>query len=170
MITWFRKNRVHSLFKMASGGYSVGMVIRVVLADDHDAVRSEIRSIIERLGKDMEVIGEADNGLQLVDISRQLTADVYVVDINMPGMNGIEAGAQLLRMHPGSKVVILTVYDDRALINRAFRQGMHGYVLKECSPQDIVRAIREVHRGRYFISPELSGYVVNKLIDGDEII
>jgi DNA-binding NarL/FixJ family response regulator len=118
----------------------------------------------------MEVIGEADNGLELVEISRQLPADVYMVDFSMPGMNGIEASAQLLRMHPESKIVILTVYEDRVLIDRAFRQGVHGYVLKDGYPQDIIRAIREVHNGRYFLSPELSGYIIRKMINEDDTV
>jgi two-component system NarL family response regulator len=141
------------------------MAIRIVLADDHMVVRNGIRSIIDRLGKGMEVIGEAGDGLELLKIARKLPADVYVVDISMPGMNGIEASAHLLRMRPESKIVILTMYPERVLVDRAFQQGVHGYLLKDSSPEDIVRAIRDVHNGRYYLSPELSGYIVKKMVN-----
>ena len=141
------------------------MAIRIVLADDHTVVRNGIRSIIERLGRDIEVIGEAGDGLELLEVARKLPADVYVVDISMPGLSGIEASARLLKMHPGAKIVILTMYSERVLVERAFQQGIHGYVLKDSSPQDIIRAIRDVYRGRYYLSPGLSGYVVKKMVE-----
>jgi len=144
----------------------VNMAIRVILADDHTVVRSGIRSIIDRLGKGIEVIGEAGNGLELLEIAGKLPADVYVVDIAMPGLSGLEASARLLKMRPGSKIVILTMYSEHVLVYRAFQQGVHGYVLKDSSPQDIIRAIRDVYKGRYYLSPELSGYVVKKMVAG----
>ena len=143
------------------------MAIRVILADDHTVVRDGIRAIIDRLGKGIEVVGEAGDGFELLEIARRLPADVYMVDISMPGVSGIEAAARLLKMRPGSRVVILTMYTERVLVDRAFQQGVHGYVLKDSSPEDIVRAIRAVHRGHYYLSPELSGYIVKKMVDED---
>jgi DNA-binding NarL/FixJ family response regulator len=141
------------------------MTIRVVLADDHTVVRDGIRSIIERIGKGIEVVGEAENGLELLAVARKIPADVYVVDISMPGLSGIEASARLLKMRPGSKIVLLTMYSEGVLIDRAFQEGVHGYVLKDSSPQDIIRAIRDVHSGHYYLSPELSGYIIKKMVD-----
>jgi two-component system response regulator NreC len=141
------------------------MSIRIVLADDHTVVRNGIRSIIDRLGKDMEVTGEAGDGLELLEIAKRLPADVYVVDISMPGLSGLEASARLLKMQPGSKILILTMYSEQALVNRAFQEGVHGYVLKDSSPEDILRAIRDVYNGRYYLSPELSGYIIKKMIN-----
>jgi two-component system response regulator NreC len=143
------------------------MAIRVILADDHTVVRNGIRAIIDRLGKGIEVVGEAGDGFELLEIARRLPADVYMVDISMPGLSGIEAAARLLKMRPGSRIVILTMYIERVLVDRAFQQGVHGYVLKDSSPEDIVRAIRAVHRGHYYLSPELSGYIVKKIVDED---
>jgi len=143
------------------------MAIRVILADDHTVVRDGIRAIIDRLGKGIEVVGEAGDGFELLEIARRLPADVYMVDISMPGLSGIEAAARLLKMRPGSRIVILTMYIERVLVDRAFQQGVHGYVLKDSSPEDIVRAIRAVHRGHYYLSPELSGYIVKKIVDED---
>jgi len=139
------------------------MAIRIVLADDHKAVRSGIKSVIDRLGEDMEVIGEAVDGIELVEIARNMPADVYVVDVSMPGMNGIEASARILRMIPESKIVILSMFSDFALVESAFQEGVYGYVLKESSPADIVRAIKSVYSGQYYLSPELSGYVAKKM-------
>jgi len=85
-------------------------------------------------------VGEAGDGFELLEIARRLPADVYMVDISMPGLSGIEAAARLLKMRPGSRVVILTMYTERVLVDRAFQQGVHGYVLKDSSPEDIVRA------------------------------
>ena len=142
------------------------MAIRIVLADDHTVVRDGIRSIIERIGKGIEVVGEAENGLELLEVARKTSADVYVVDISMPGLSGIEASARLLKMKPEGKIVLLTMYSERALIDRAFQEGVHGYVLKDSSPQDIIRAIRDVHSGHYYLSPELSGYLIKKMVEG----
>jgi DNA-binding NarL/FixJ family response regulator len=140
------------------------MAIRVVLADDHTVVRDGIRSIIERSGKGIEVIGEAENGLKLLEVAMKTPADVYVVDISMPSLSGIEASARLRKMQPGSKIVLLTMYSERVLVDRAFKEGVHGYVLKDSSPQDIIRAIRDVYNGHYYLSPELSGYIIKKMV------
>jgi DNA-binding NarL/FixJ family response regulator len=131
-------------------------------------VRSGIKSVIDRLGEDMEVVGEAADGIELVESARKMPADVYVVDVSMPDMNGIEASAALLRMLPGSKIVILSMYSEFALVESAFQQGVHGYVLKETSPSDIVRAIRSVYNGQYYLSPELSGYIAKKMAGRDK--
>jgi DNA-binding NarL/FixJ family response regulator len=87
-----------------------------------------------------------------------------VVDIEMPVLSGIEAMERLLKERPGSRVVILSMYRDRVLVERAFRAGARGYVLKESVAEDIVRAVQEVHQGKYWISPQISGYLVDRLV------
>jgi DNA-binding NarL/FixJ family response regulator len=136
------------------------MDIRVILADDHAVVRDGLRSIIDRLGERITITGEASDGKQCLDLAKESPADVYILDIAMPVLNGIETTEKLLKMLPYSKVVILSMYNDKVLVERAFKRGAHGYVLKESAAEEIVRAIREVHRGRYYISPSISGYVV----------
>lgn len=118
----------------------------------------------------MEVSGEAADGFALIENARSFPADVYLVDISMPRLDGIEASARLLEIRPESKIVILTMYSERFLVGRAFRKGIHGYILKDGDPRDIVSAIREVYRGRYYLSPVLSGYLVRRMVDkGDDI-
>jgi two-component system response regulator NreC len=139
------------------------MRIRVLLADDHSVVRAGIKSLAESLG-DVTVAGEAADGQELLALARTTPADVYVIDIEMPVLSGIEAMERLLAERPGSRVVILSMYHDRVLVERAFRAGARGYVLKESVAEDIVRAVKEVHQGKYWISPQISGYLVDRLV------
>jgi DNA-binding NarL/FixJ family response regulator len=139
------------------------MKIRVLLADDHSVVRAGIKSLAEGLGG-ITVVGEAADGQELIGLARTTPADVFVVDIEMPVLSGIEAVERLLKERPGSKVVILSMYRDRVLVERAFRAGARGYVLKESVAEDIVRAVQEVAQGKYWISPQISGYLVDRLV------
>jgi DNA-binding NarL/FixJ family response regulator len=139
------------------------MKTRVLLADDHAVVRAGIKSLLEELGGAI-VAGEAADGRELLALARTKPADVYVVDIEMPVLSGIETVERLLGERPGSRVVILSMYRDRVLVERAFRAGARGYVLKESVAEDIVRAVREVHQGKFWISPQISGYLVDRLV------
>jgi DNA-binding NarL/FixJ family response regulator len=139
------------------------MKIRVLLADDHSVVRAGIKSLAEALGG-ITVVGEAADGQELIALARATPADVFVVDVEMPVLSGIEAMERLLKERPGSKVVILSMYRDRVLVERAFRAGARGYVLKESVAEDIVRAVQEVAQGKYWISPQISGYLVERLV------
>jgi DNA-binding NarL/FixJ family response regulator len=139
------------------------MPIRVLLADDHSVVRAGIKSLAEGLGGIM-VVGEAADGQELIALARTTPADVFVVDVEMPVLSGIEAMERLLKERPGSKVVILSMYRDRVLVERAFHTGARGYVLKESVAEDIVRAVQEVAQGKYWISPQISGYLVDRLV------
>jgi DNA-binding NarL/FixJ family response regulator len=127
--------------------------IGVVIADDNPVFRRTFLEILTRKDAGIRVIAEAVNGEELLEIARQSPADVYVVDIEMPVLNGIEAVERLLRERPGSRVVILSMYRDRALVERAYCAGARGYVLKENAAADIVPAIVEVHGGRNWSSP-----------------
>ncbi len=139
------------------------MKIRVLLADDHSVVRAGIKSLAEGVGG-ISVVGEATDGQELIKLARTTPADVFVVDIEMPILSGIEALERLLKERPGSKVVILSMYRDRVLVERAFRAGARGYVLKESVAEDIVRAVQEVAQGKYWVSPQISGYLVDRLL------
>jgi DNA-binding NarL/FixJ family response regulator len=139
------------------------MKIRVLLADDHSVVRAGIKSLAEGQGG-ITVVGEATDGQELIKLARTTPADVFVVDIEMPVLSGIEAMEHLLKERPGSKVVILSMYRDRVLVERAFRAGARGYVLKESVAEDIVRAVQEVAQGKYWISPQISAYLVDRLV------
>jgi DNA-binding NarL/FixJ family response regulator len=127
--------------------------IGVAVADDSSAFRRAFLEILRRNGEGIRVIAEAGNGEELLSLARATTADVYVVDIEMPVLGGIDAVERLLRERPGSRVVILSMYRDRVLVERAFRAGARGYVLKESAAEDIVQAIVEVNRGGSWTSP-----------------
>ena len=106
------------------------MSIKVVLADDHAIVRDGVRAVLERKGKNMEVVAEISNGKELLDWSAKHDADVYVVDISMPTLNGIEATQRLLKTKPEARVVILSMYDDRVSVEKALKAGAKGFIVK----------------------------------------
>ncbi len=139
----------------------MNMEIRVILADDHTVVRDGIKTIVDRLGKQIRVIGEACNGREVLEMARKNPADVYVLDIAMPVLNGIEVIERLLKERPQSKVVILSMYNDKVLVERALKSGAMGYILKESAAEEIVRAITEVYNGRYYLSPAVSSTLKN---------
>jgi DNA-binding NarL/FixJ family response regulator len=140
------------------------MDIKIILVDDHDVVRAGIRAIVDKLGRGISIIGEASHGRELLALEEKKKADVFIIDIAMPEINGIETVEKLLKSHPNSKIIVLSMYNDRNLVERAFKCGVKGYVLKENATEEIVRAIREVHGGRYYLSPGISGFVVEGFI------
>ena len=136
------------------------MSIEVIIADDHAVVRDGIRAVVERKGDDIKIIGEASNGREVLQMAENNPADVYVLDIAMPLLNGIEAAARLIKMNKTCKIIILTMYDDKNLVDKALTCGVHGYLTKETATEEIIKAIREVYVGRFFLSPTISKFVV----------
>ncbi len=137
------------------------MSIEVILADDHAVVRDGIKAIVERKGEDITIIGEASNGKEVLELAKSTPADVYVLDIAMPLLNGIETTARLRKMDPQCKIIILSMLDDRTFVEKAFKYGANGYILKETASEEIVHAIREVSTNKYFLSPKISKFVVD---------
>src|SRR5690554_4942257 len=119
------------------------MAIKVLLADDHTVVRAGIRSIIEHLGKEISVVGEASNGREVLEMAERDPADVYIMDIAMPLLNGIETMSRLLKMQPGAKILVLSMYDDKIHVQRVIKAGARGYILKESASEEILHAIEE---------------------------
>jgi DNA-binding NarL/FixJ family response regulator len=140
------------------------MDIKVILVDDHDVVRAGIRAIVNKLGEGISIVGEASNGRELLGLDQKVKADIFIMDIAMPDINGLETAEKLLKRNPNSKIIILSMYNERNLVERAIRRGVRGYVLKENATEEIVRAIQEVHKGRYYLSPGVSGIVVKGFI------
>lgn len=126
--------------------------ITVLLAEDHTIVREGFRRMLE-MEADFEVVGEAPDGRQAVELALRLHPDVVLMDIAMPMMNGLEATRQLVKALPGAKVLILSAHNDDAYVHNATEAGAKGYLLKQTSSQDVCRAIREVQKGRTFFSP-----------------
>ena len=133
---------------------------KIVLADDHAIVRNGVRAVLENLGKDMEVIAEISNGKDLVEFAQNNKADVYVVDISMPILNGIEAVARIVKQDPEAKVVMLSMYDDRVSVEKSLKAGAKGFIVKVSTADEIVDAIEEVSAGRFYLCSKVSKYVV----------
>jgi DNA-binding NarL/FixJ family response regulator len=129
--------------------------IAVLLVDDHAVVRQGLRALIEAEG-DMVVVGEAENGRQAVAQTKKLLPDVVVMDVAMPGMNGLEATRQIVRHVPSAKVLVLTSYGDEDYVAQLLEAGAIGYLVKQTAAADLLRAIREVRGGNKFFSPAIA--------------
>jgi DNA-binding NarL/FixJ family response regulator len=128
--------------------------IKILLAEDHTLVREGIRVML-KLQPDFEVVGEAQDGRKAVTMAIELCPDVILMDIAMPGMNGLEATRQVLKARPETKVVILTAHCDDAYVQSAADSGAVGFLLKQDSACDVCRAIREVRKGIKFYSSSI---------------
>ena len=136
------------------------MSIKVILADDHPVIREGIRAVVNTKDKDIEIIGEATNGKEVLEMADNRPADVYILDISMPVLNGIETAQRLLQIDPRNRIIILSIHDERTFVEKALECGARGYILKESASEEVVHAIREVNQGRYFLSPGISNFVV----------
>lgn len=133
---------------------------KIVLADDHAIVRNGVKAVLEKLGKNMEIVAEISNGKDLVDYAQKHGADVYVVDISMPVLNGIEAVERIVRRNPDAKVVMLSMYDDRVSVEKSLKAGAKGFIVKVSTADEIVDAIEEVAAGRFYLCSKVSKYIV----------
>lgn len=129
--------------------------IRIFLADDHTVMRSGLRLLLERQ-KDFQVVGEAADGREAVDLAEKLSPDVVVIDVAMPRLNGLDATLQLTAKNSSVAVVVLSMHSDEGYIARALKAGARGYLLKDSAEADLINAIRAVHEGKAFFSPEIS--------------
>lgn len=129
--------------------------IRVLLADDHVVVREGLRALL-MAEEDIEIVGEADNGRQAVQLVKNLVPDVVVMDIAMPVLNGLEATRQITRSVPASKVLVLSSYSDDEYVQQLTEAGAAGYLVKQTAASELVKAIREAHRGNAFFSPAIA--------------
>jgi DNA-binding NarL/FixJ family response regulator len=134
--------------------------IRVLLADDHSVVREGIRQILSNQ-PDIEVVAEAADGLEALDMVRATRPDVVLLDIAMPGISGLEAVSLIKETHPGCAVVALTMHAKESMIHRVLDDGALGYVLKASPASDVVAAVRAVSRGEYFLSSKIKAEVVS---------
>jgi len=140
--------------------------IRVLIADDHAVVREGLRSFFE-LQDEMEVVGEAEDGVEAVDLATRLQPDVVLMDIVMPNLDGVEAMRQLHRRVPAARVIVLTSFLDDEQVLPAIRAGAAGYLLKNVEPQELARAVRAAHMGEALIDPAVAARLVDTLADED---
>ena len=129
--------------------------IRVLLVDDHALVRQGLRMFID-MQNDMEVTGEGANGNEAVELATRLKPDVILLDLVMPGMNGVEATLKILQSDPHARVLILTSFGDDDQVFPAIRAGAQGYLLKDIQPVDLVKAIRETSQGKAQLHPDIA--------------
>lgn len=138
--------------------------IRVLIVDDHPIVRQGVRSVLANHA-DIEVVGEADGSPSLFANIATLNPDIILLDIRMPGQNGIEITLRLKREYPDVKVILLTTYDDEEFLFGALRAGAEGYLLKSASNEVLASAIRQVGRGERLLSPSLVSKVMREFQD-----
>ncbi len=129
------------------------MPYSILLVDDHKILRDGIRTILERT-PDFYVVGETDSGSDAVTLSRKLHPDLILMDIGLPGMNGIDATGEVLRHCPSAKVMMLSMYDDENSVVAAFRSGARAFLLKKASSSDLLDALRTVSKGGSYLSPD----------------
>ena len=135
-------------------------MIKIILADDHALVRQGVRMMLETDKEEFKVIGEVSNGQELLELAKKKPADVYIVDISMPVLNGVEAINRLLRQDPKAKVLILSMYDDRVSVEKALKAGAKGFVVKVSKAEELVEAVREVAAGRFYFGGKISKFLV----------
>jgi two-component system response regulator NreC len=128
--------------------------VRVLLADDHAILRSGLRLVLER-EPDLRVAGEATGGREAVEWLERESADLVVMDVAMPGLNGVDATAQIVRRQPSARVVMLSMHSDETYVLRCLRAGARAYVLKESAESELIEAIRSVMAGRSYFSPKV---------------
>jgi DNA-binding NarL/FixJ family response regulator len=137
--------------------------LRVFLADDHAIVREGLRALINAQ-PGMEVVGEADNGLEACEKAGDCSADVVVMDLSMPHLNGARATEQLRKKCPLVKVLALTVHEDKSYLRELLEAGASGYVLKRAAADELIRAIQTVAAGGFYLDPNLAGKVVGSFV------
>ena len=147
------------------------MTAKVLLVDDHKIVREGLRALLEGEG-DFEVVGEAGDGREAIDLVSERRPEVVVMDISMPGMDGVEATRRIRKMNPRVKVVALSILAEKQFVAGMLRAGASGYLVKTEAAGDLVEAIRQVRAGHRYVSPELIdpnvGNYVQRLIDEGE--
>ncbi len=135
--------------------------VRVLLVDDHDLFRTGLRNLLEEQGVD--VVAEAGTGMEAISLVRELAPDVVVMDLNMPGISGVDATRQITAMAPLTRVLVLTISDQDGDVTDAIMAGACGYLLKDASIQELLRGIRSASVGESLISPHVAAKVLQRL-------
>jgi len=141
-------------------------LIKVLLADDHGMVRAGLRSLIEETG-DMEVTAEAADGRQAINLALKHPVDVAVIDISMPGTDGLEVINQLQAQKPELPILVLTMHEEEQYVVRSISSGAKGYITKRSAPEQLVSAIRQVHQGGMYLSQEASELLALRVARGE---
>ena len=135
--------------------------VRVIFADDHPVVRRGLMAIVD-LEDDIEVVGEAENGQEIVAPTKSLQPDVVLMDLQMPIMDGVEATKRIRAEMPATQVIILTTFADDDFIYQGVAAGARGYLLKDAPPDQLIEAIRAAHRGESLLDPEVAAHILDR--------
>lgn len=137
--------------------------IKLLIADDHVVLRSGLRMLID-VQTDMEVIGEADNGSQVLALAESLQPDLVLLDLSMPGLGGLETLPLVRKLAPQTRILILTMHDDESYLLQALRDGASGYVLKRAADTELLSAIRAVMRGEIYVHPSMTRHLLDDIL------
>ncbi len=137
--------------------------MRVLLAEDHTIVRQGIAALLGT-ESDIEVVGEASNGLEAIELAKKLGPDVILMDIGMPQLNGLETTREIKRRFPSMKILVLTMYDNEEWIFQILKAGASGYLIKDSAMNDLTSALRAVYQGDSYLSPSISKMVIEEYI------
>ncbi len=142
-------------------------MIRVLIVEDHHLVRQGLRALLEK-ADDMQVIGEAKDGQEAIEMAERLTPDVIVMDLAMPRMNGTQATERIRALKLTSQIVILSMYSDETLVRQALRSGAKGYLLKQSVTEELLLAVRAACRGETYLSSAVSGSILANALNPTE--
>ena len=131
-------------------------MVRLIITDDHPIVKDGLQTILAK-EKDIEIVAYVSNGIDLLEMLGHITADVILMDVNMPGMNGIEATQYVKARYPNMKILCFSQYDDKRFVRQVLKRGANGYLLKNSHPDEMIRAIKTVAGGDMYLSDELPG-------------
>jgi len=140
------------------------MKIKILLVDDHQILRDGIRSLVKGYD-DMEVIGEAADGREALDMVEKLSPDIVIMDISMPDLNGIDATRMIINEAPDVKVIALSMHHDKQFVSEIFKAGASGYLIKDSAFDELEHAIRIVISGQTYINPQIASLVVESLVN-----
>ncbi len=142
-------------------------MISVLLTDDHALVRSGIRRLLED-SKQVQIVGEAECGEESLQMAQELKPDVILMDVNMPGIGGVETCRRMLQRDPQKKIIVLTVHSEQTFPKRMLEIGARGYLTKECGVEEMLEAINQVHNGKSYIATSIAQQLALSLLPGNE--
>ncbi len=143
-------------------------MISVLLTDDHELVRTGIRRLLED-SKQVEIVGEADCGEDSLQLAQSLKPDVILMDVNMPGIGGVEACRRILQRNPKQKIIVLTVHNEHTFPKRLLEIGAKGYLTKDCGVDEMIKAIKQVNSGGSYIASSIAQQLALSLLPGNDV-
>jgi len=139
------------------------MSVRLLLADDHKIMREGLKALLEQRA-DVQVVAEAENGLEAVQLTQELKPDIVIMDIGMAGLNGIEATRQITAGVPGVKVIALSMHSEKRFVVEMLKAGASGYLLKDSAPEELTAALRALAANRPYLSPKITDVVLKEYL------